>query len=192
MKNLKDMTLEELWQLFPIILTEHNPSYKLWYGEEKSQICKALQNRNICRINHIGSTAVCGLLAKPTVDILVELPADYDMDGITELIQALDWGLMSRNTSEKIMAFAKGYTPLGFADRVFHLHVKPHGDWGELYFRDYLRAHGNIAEQYGDLKRQLKDTFEHNRDAYTNAKTEFVLEYTRLARLEFYERYLPE
>jgi len=84
--------------------------------------------------------------------------------------------------------FMKGYTPYGFEDHVFHIHVRYSGDWDELYFRDYLLEHPGVAEEYGILKLKLKDKFEHDRDAYTDAKTEFISEVTRLARKEFGDR----
>lgn len=64
-KKLSEMNLEELWELFPIILCEHNPEYKEWYSEEKDKIEKIVGVSKIDRINHIGSTAVEGLIAKP-------------------------------------------------------------------------------------------------------------------------------
>jgi hypothetical protein len=70
--------------------------------------------------------------------------------------------------------------------------VKPPGDWGELYFRDYLRTHPDVARQYGVLKEKLKGQFEHNRDAYTAAKSDFVQKYMQLAREEFQEKYIPK
>jgi GrpB-like predicted nucleotidyltransferase (UPF0157 family) len=83
----------------------------------------------------------------------------------------------------------KGYTPEGFAERVFHLHVRPTGDSDELYFRDYLRAHSDIAREYERLKLALKEKFEHNRDAYTTAKSDFIKEYTQIAREELGDRH---
>lgn len=50
-----------------------------------------LQEQNICRISHIGSTSVDGLIAKPIVDILLELPHIYDLDTVTELLQRSNW-----------------------------------------------------------------------------------------------------
>jgi GrpB-like predicted nucleotidyltransferase (UPF0157 family) len=70
--------------------------------------------------------------------------------------------------------------------------VKTVGDWDELYFRDYLQVHPEIAEQYGVLKQSLKERFEHDRDAYTEAKTTFVQKYSQKARDEFGPRYLAE
>ena len=191
MKELKDMILEELWELFPIVLEEHNPAYKSWYKEEKDNLTKALCGHNFCRISHIGSTSVEGLIAKPIVDILLELNDDYDVKDMVSLLQGSGWILMAQNESEKTIDLNKGYTPSGFAEKVYHLHVKPSGDWDELYFRDYLRVHHDIARQYETLKLDLKKRFEHDCDAYTNSKSEFVIKYTQKARKEFGGRYLP-
>lgn len=191
MKELEDMSLEELWQLFPIILQNHNPSYALWYEEEKSSLMQTLQDFPVCRINHIGSTSVKGLIAKPIVDILLELSQDYDMDCALNRLQNRGWILMQKYDMQQTLDLNKGYTPAGFAEKVFHLHVKPLGDWDELYFRDYLQQHSGTARQYETLKQNLLKQFEHNRDAYTNAKSAFIIENTKKARLEFGKRYLP-
>ena len=86
----------------------------------------------------------------------------------------------------------KGYTPAGFSEKVYHLHVRALGDWDELYFRDYLRKYPKAARQYEELKRSLKEKYEHNRDAYTEAKTAFVQQYSQAAREEFGTRYLAK
>ena len=191
MKELKDMSLEELWQLFPIIVKEHNPNYKTWYEEEKINILKALCGCDICRINHIGSTSVEGLLAKPIVDILLELPHKYDMDCVTNKLENAGWIVMAVNHTDMTIDLNKGYTENGFAEKVYHLHVKPMGNWAELYFRDYLKEHEDIAKQYEELKKELKEKYEYDRDSYTNAKSEFVITYSKKAQEEFRGRYEP-
>ena len=191
MKELKDMSMEELWQLFPIILKEHNPKYQQWYAEEEQQLLRILQGVPICRINHIGSTAVAGLIAKPIIDILLELPQAYHMEGVIQRLQDGGWILMQKDVSEKTLDLNKGYTPHGFVEKVSHLHVKPAGDWSELYFRDYLRQYPCVARQYEALKQGLKERFEHDRDAYTNAKADFIYEQSQKAKLEYKKRYLP-
>lgn len=185
------MSLEELWLLFPIILKEHSPDYALWYDEEKQDLLDILHDYDVCRINHIGSTSVKGLIAKPIVDILMELPREYDIDKVAELLQSAGWIEMARNGHERTLDLNKGYTPAGFAEKVYHLHVKPSGDWGELYFKDYLRAYPDTAREYEALKSLLQKQYAHDRDAYTNAKSEFVMEYTQKAREEFGGRYMP-
>ncbi|GLC78543.1 GrpB family protein [Lacrimispora brassicae] len=191
MKELKDMSLEELWELFPIVLKEHNSDYAVWYEDEKRNLVGILNDYKVCRVNHIGSTSVNGLIAKPIIDILLELPNDYDIDIIASILQSEGWIVMARNTLENTLDLNKGYTPNGFAAKVFHLHIKPSGDWGELYFRDYLKKYPNVARQYEKLKLQLKKQFKYNRDAYTDAKSDFIMNFTQKAREELAELYLP-
>ena len=77
-KDLNEMSNEELWQLFPIILSPHNPEWPRRYKTEKELLIKTIGAENIVRINHIGSTAVPGLTAKPTIDILLEIQQKTD------------------------------------------------------------------------------------------------------------------
>ena len=86
---------------------------------------------------------------------------------------------------ETRLSFNKGYTPEGFAQRVFHLHLRFAGDADELLFRDYLRAHPEIAKEYEALKLSLWKPYEHDRDGYTAAKTLFVEKVTAAARVCF-------
>jgi GrpB-like predicted nucleotidyltransferase (UPF0157 family) len=191
-KTLSEMTLEELWRLFPIILREHNPNYKEWYLKEKEEIENILGLNQIMRINHIGSSAVEGLISKPTVDILLEIDSNTHLDKLTLKLENAGWTLMSLEKEPDLkISFNKGYTPDGFAEKVFHLHVRFLGDWDELYFRDYLLAHKEVAREYGELKQKLKEQYEYDRDGYTEAKTEFIRKWTKQARKDFNHRYLP-
>ena len=53
-KRLEEMSLEELWRLFPVILKEYDPAYPVWYEEERSRILKIVGKENIFRISHAG------------------------------------------------------------------------------------------------------------------------------------------
>lgn len=170
-KQLKDMTLEELWELFPIVLTPYDPHWAEWAEEEK-KIISALLYGFDKRITHIGSTAIPGIMAKPIVDILVEIPVETDKEEIRKIMEAEGYICMS--ASDTRMSFNKGYTPKGYAERVFHIHLHPMGDNDEIRFRDYLISHPDIAKEYERLKLSLLPKFKHNRDAYTEAKTGFV------------------
>lgn len=179
MKDLSEMTLDELWQLFPVVLSEHNPEWFAWYGDEKENLLSLL-GETVKRIDHIGSTSVPGLLAKPTVDILLQVSPETDADGLKKTLESGGWGLMQENGL--ILDLQKGYTPSGFAERVFHLHIKPVDDYDELYFRDYLKAHPDTANEYAALKRKLSVPYKHDRDGYTDAKTYFVRRVSAKAR----------
>ena len=184
-KKLSEMSLEELWQLFPIILTEHKDCWEEWYHEEEYLLKSAFSLGE--RISHIGSTAIPSIWAKPIVDILVEIPKGRSL--LCYKADIINCGYICMLQSENGMSFNKGYTENGFAKRVFHLHLRYAGDNDELYFRDYLIEFPDIAKEYEKLKISLWKKYEHNRDAYTNAKTEFVKKYTEKAKVLYGNRY---
>ena len=184
-KRLSEMTLEELWQLFPIYLIEHQPYWQEWYLEEESLLKAVLSSTE--RISHIGSTAIPSVWAKPIIDILVEIPKGSNLLDYKALI--INNGYICMSQSENGLSFNKGYTENGFAERVFHLHLRYSGDNDELYFRDYLIEYPEAAKEYEELKLRLWKKYEHNRDVYTNAKTELVKEYTEKARILYGKRY---
>ena len=179
-KKLSEMTLEELWQLFPIILTEHKDCWEKYYAEEADELKILLPQGT--KINHIGSTAVKGIWAKSIVDILIEVDETVRLAEVGTILQDNGWIKMSE--SERRMSFNKGYTESGFAEKVFHLHLRYMGDNDEIYFRNYLIAHPKTAKEYEALKLELWKRFEHDRDGYTEAKSEFVKKYTALAKEE--------
>jgi len=191
-KELSEMSLKELWELFPVILKEHNSKYKEWYEIEERQLLKCINNVDVKRINHIGSSAVEGLIAKPTVDILLEVDNNCDITKLIEILNKSSWILMSSEYEPDLrLVFNKGYTPDGFAEKVYHLHVRYMDAWDELYFRDYLLEHPDVAIQYGNLKLSLWKDYEYNRDGYTEAKSEFIMLYTEKAKLKYADRYIP-
>ena len=175
-KKLSEMTLEELWKLFPIILAPHDDRWAELYAEEMTALKNMLPDGTI--INHIGSTAVKNIWAKPIVDILVEV--NDNLPTIATTLQNNGWTKMS--DGETRMSFNKGYTEKGFAEKVYHLHLRKVGDNDEVFFRDYLNTHPEIAKEYELLKLGLWKKFEQDRDGYTKAKSEFVGKYTALAK----------
>ncbi len=186
-KKLEKMSLEELWQLFPIFLVEHNEMWGWWYDEERALILSALPNECIKRISHIGSTAISGIWAKNIVDILLEVNNEADLELVKSILISNGWLCM--NQTQTRITLNKGYTEQGFEERVFHLHIRIVGDNDELFFRDYLREHKEVAKKYETLKLSLWKKYEHDRDGYTDAKTDFIQKYTMLAKTEYGDRY---
>lgn len=170
-KALQDMTLEELWELFPIVLTPHQAQWKEWAKFEIESLSDILSEYTP-RINHIGSTAISGIQAKPIIDILVEIAPEVDRQRIKEEMEAAGYICMS--LSETRMSFNKGYTPDGYAEKVFHVHIHAIGDNEEITFRDYLNSNPSVAKEYERLKLSLLPKFKNNRDGYTDAKTAFI------------------
>jgi GrpB-like predicted nucleotidyltransferase (UPF0157 family) len=187
-KSLDEMTDKELSQLFPIILSEHRSVWKRNYLKERDVVVQAVGLHNIVRISHIGSTAVPGLIAKPTIDILVEI--NNNTNRLISNMQLRGHRYLEQpKKPPPHMMFIKGYTSEGFKGQAFHIHVRYSGDWNELYFRDYLLVHPEIADEYGKLKIELQKKYEHDRDGYTDAKTDFIKRITKLARAEIATRY---
>ena len=177
-KKLSEMTLKELWTLFPIVLTAHNEAWEAQYAEEAAALKKILPEGTV--LHHIGSTAVKGIWAKPIVDILAEVNGDLPQASAT--LQAHGWLQMSATDTR--ISLNKGYTESGFAERVFHLHLRLTGDADEVIFCGYLNAHPEVAKEYEALKLGLWKRYEHDRDGYTEAKTTFVQKHTALAKQE--------
>ncbi len=177
-KKLSEMTLEELWELFPIFLSEHKPYWAIWYRDEVAALKMILPPTVV--YYHIGSTAINGIFAKPIIDILLVVKCAGEMKDTADTLQKNGYIVMS--VSDERISLNKGYTENGFAERVFHLHIRLENDIDEIYFRDYLNAHPEIAKEYEELKMRLWKKFEHDRDAYTDAKTDFIKKYTQLAK----------
>ncbi len=181
----KDTDQERQARIYPIILCEYNPAWPQWFTAEKENLEWLIGSENIVRINHYGSTSVPGLTAKPTIDILLEIKESFDIEKLIALMLKEYICLRRQGNSlsehDQIMIL-KGYLPDGFAEKVFHIHVRYPGDWDELRFRDYLIAHPETAAEYAGLKRSLFEKYEHDRDGYTAAKTEFIRAVTEKAK----------
>lgn len=189
-KELSEMTLEELWDLFPIFLVAHNDKWNTYYEEIEIILKNILSECPIERISHIGSTAISGIWAKDIVDILIEVSKDSDMENTAKVME--ENGFIRMSTEMGRISFNRGYTKDGFADKVFHVHLRYTGDNDELYFRDYLNEHTQIAKEYETIKLHLWKRFKHNRDAYTNAKTEFIRKWTSEAKKVYTGKYYIE
>lgn len=184
-KSLSNMPLEELWELFPIEFTDYSKNFKTIYSNEQS-ILKSLLGKYINRISHIGSTSIKNIKTKPIIDILIEIDFD-NKDIVKDILLKNDYILMAE-TLEKI-SFNKGYTINGYADNVFHIHLKKYRDCDELYFKDYLNDNEQKAKEYEKLKFELYNRYKHNRNLYTDGKKEFVDEIVNLARKKYKNRY---
>ncbi len=186
-KALSEITLEELWQLFPIFLVPHKAEWAAWYAEAEAALRTALPDEFPCRLSHIGSTAVPGIQAKNIVDILLETE---DAARLSEAAAAAERvGFLRMQEEPRRISMNLGYTPYGFARKVYHLHLRIFGDNDELYFRDYLREYPSVRADYEAMKLTLWKQFEHDRDGYTEAKTAFIRANTAIARNLYGNRY---
>ena len=162
-------------------IVDYDPSWPGRFEEEATELRRALAAWLVGSIEHIGSTAISGLAAKPVIDIMAGVET---LDASRPAISAMaDLGYCYapyRPDSEHW--FCKPSPAL----RTHHLHLIPFESrrWTEaIAFRDYLRAHSQIATEYEGLKRQLAEKYRFDREAYTEAKGPFIARITGVALL---------
>ena len=171
-KPLEHMTLEELWELFPIFLVPYKSALSRRFAREKRYLYNHMTKKVVKRIEHIGSTAINDIQAKNIIDILMVIDGRKNMLEVAHQMKRLGYRIMDE--SENRISLNKGYTKHGFARDVFHVHLRRKDDIEEIYFRDYLNDHPELAKAYETLKLDLADLHRNNRDAYTDAKSKFV------------------
>ena len=174
---LGDMSFEELGKLFPIILEKHNPVWAKLFQAEQRKVLAAVGNAAIA-VYHIGSTSIPGIVAKPSIDMLMEITNDADLDFLKYSLQSIGYEFSAQpHKPAPHMMFMKGYTLNGFSGQTFHLHLryKPKsGTHAEIVFRNYLRKNPSACKEYEALKKGLKEKFPNDRESYTNGKAEFI------------------
>lgn len=202
-KKVSDLTPAEWQKAFPIVVEPYNPHWKDWYEAEMALILGAVDAGDVARINHIGSTAVEGLRAKPIVDILLEVDGCCHITRLIETLQSIGYGteILTRREDPMRLLLGKGMTAEGFAEKAFLLHVRYIGNWGELYFRDLLRADADVRDAYSNLKTSIlagiaDGTIERmpggQPNGYSQAKLSFVQQHTDAAKAAYADRYKPQ
>ncbi len=154
----------------PVEIVAYDPAWPAAYAAERERLAALLANG--VELHHFGSTAVPGLAAKPVID-MIALVDDLDAP-IAALVQ--------RGGYQYPQAFNATLTHRRFlcyptaAHRTHHLHLvdKPEELERRLRFRDRLRTDRALANEYAALKRALAERYRGDREAYTEAKGEFV------------------
>ena len=131
------------------------------------------------RIDHIGSTAVPGIAAKPILDVQISVASFEPLDAYRRPLEAA--GFVFRDGNPEL---TKRYFRERPGSERMHIHVRRSGSWAEqlaLLFRDYLRTHSEDADRYASAKRQLADQYRTDRRSYTDAKGPLIWEIMRRA-----------
>lgn len=189
-KDLDSLSTEELGKFFPVIIDNPNSEWKNLFEAEKNELIRILGQKIAVRIEHFGSTAIPNLRAKPTIDILVEIPKNESIKGkIIEKMKLEGYHYIPRkDCPPPYIMFVKGYTDEGIKEQSFHIHMAEEGHnglWDRLYFRDYLIDNIEIAKEYERIKQDLAKEFKYDREAYTEGKTDFILKITEKAKVKY-------
>lgn len=159
--------------MYLVEVTAYDPKWPQAFERIRAHVWPAVQHAAM-RMEHIGSTSVPGLRAKPTIDacIVVASPRDipYVVKGLAKIGYAHrgTMGVPDREAFEQPDATLPKH----------HLYASPRGSVNlknQLGLRDYLRAHPEVAREYGDLKTKLAERFPKDIDSYVAGKTDFIL-----------------
>jgi GrpB-like predicted nucleotidyltransferase (UPF0157 family) len=155
-----------------IVVVEYDPTWPTTFNSLRARVWPAVRDIAVS-IEHMGSTSVPGLAAKPVIDMSVALAsADRVSEGIERLetlgyVHRGDLGIEGREAFRSPAELP-----------AHHLYMCPAGSLGllnPLALRDYLRAHPDAAQAYGALKKSLAAEFPHDIDRYVGGKTDFVV-----------------
>ncbi len=157
-----------------IIIKEYDPKWPKFFDSERDQIMEAI-GHYVADIQHIGSTAVPGLAAKPVIDIMVGLRRLLDAQDCILPIEGMEYEYVPEFEDE--FPERRYFRKMQNGIRTHQIHMVEIGTdfWKRhLAFRDYLLKNPKTADEYAALKKELAKTFENDREAYTNAKTPFI------------------
>ena len=163
-----------------VILSPHRNAWARLFEEEKGRLNKAI-GTGVLDIQHVGSTSVPGLKAKPILDIGVAVENFEEAFTLVSHVEGLGYTYRGERGVARRHLFVKGPPE----NRTHHLHMLEamSGDWRTLLrFRDQLRIHPATAAAYQTLKEDLATKFGTNRKAYTDGKHDFIQKALREAR----------
>lgn len=164
----------------PIAVVEYDSGWPAAFEVEAKRFCGLIGPEKVRRVEHVGSTAVPGMAAKPVIDILVLVDDFAAVEAGRAPLEAAGYECFAGEEPWFIARDASGL-------RVAHIHVGLTCDESQtarLLFRDRLRTHPEIARAYADLKRALVIAYRGKREAYTAAKSDFINRETQIARDE--------
>lgn len=185
----------EIYKDDAIELVPYDPTWPTLAALIIQKLREILPTHHVLDIQHVGSTAIPGLLAKPIIDIQIAVDSlnAIKSQAISQL-KALGYAFWDENPDPTRLFFVKGMPPYG-DKREAHVHiVEPASKhWQDKrQFRDYLLAHPNTAHDYAQLKQALAETYRYDREQYTQSKTSFIEAVLRQASQDKPSRLTPK
>ncbi len=157
-----------------IIIKEYDPKWPKFFDSERDEIMEAI-GHYVADIQHIGSTAVPGLAAKPVIDIMVGLRRLLDAQDCILPIEGMEYEYVPEFEDE--FPERRYFRKIQSGIRTHQIHMVEIGTdfWKRtLLFRDFLLEHPDTAKDYATLKQELAVKFKNDREGYTKAKTPFI------------------
>jgi GrpB-like predicted nucleotidyltransferase (UPF0157 family) len=156
-----------------VVIVEYDPDWPLTFEEERESILGVV-GHIVLALEHIGSTAIPGLGAKPIIDMMAGVPGLSEAEECVLLLRSIGYTSVTPQPMELGMYYCLGKGPHSVG---YHLHLMKYKseEWEKhLLFRDYLRSHPNRAREYHELKKRLAALYGSERNKYTESKTSFI------------------
>ena len=164
-----------VWAFEAIEIKKPDPSWKEKGIREGEEVYNSLSAFGVKQVEHIGSTAIPNLPAKPIIDLMASIPSFELIDEIVENLTLHDWHYIPPVLDKQ--PWRRFFVKVKNDKRVAHLHLMQEGEkrWEkQIKFRNKLRTNSDLAEEYATIKSQLAHEFNNDREGYTVAKTEFI------------------
>ncbi len=164
----------------PLAIVDYDPQWPTRYADEQRRLLDVL-GAIVLGIEHIGSTSVPQLVAKPIIDISIGVRDRADVTPYVAALGNLGYAEIPILSAFQRRLFSKG----PYNEGTHHVHVTDYGSdiWAQpILFRDYLRAHPAVAKAYGDVKRAVAAKHQNDLDGYHDEKTPLIVQIMEQAR----------
>ncbi|WP_172251360.1 GrpB family protein [Saccharibacillus deserti] len=166
------------WPIWATEAVEIKPSNPAWAAAgkwEAEHLHKLLSPHGVREVEHIGSTSIPGLPAKPILDLMAKIPSYDQLEAVIARLQQEDWHYVPLELDGH--EWRRFFVKVESDRRKCHLHLMQEHEerWDiQLRFRDLMRQQPESVRQYAELKRDLAGRYTDDREAYTRAKSGFI------------------
>ena len=164
-----------VWAYEKIDIKNPDPMWKNKGLREKEELSNLLSAFSVKKVEHIGSTSIANLPAKPIIDLMASFPSLESIHEIVKTLSVHDWHYVPPELDKQ--PWRKFFVKVKNDKRVAHLQLMHEGEerWEKhLEFRNKLRSNVYLAEEYAIIKCRLAQEFNNDREGYTEAKTAFI------------------
>ncbi|WP_137789159.1 GrpB family protein [Bacillus sp. E(2018)] len=164
-----------VWAYEKIEVIKPDPNWNKQGVSEREELSYLLSTFGVNQVEHIGSTSIPNLPAKPIIDVMALIATFQHIHEIDDVLHAHDWHYVPPELDKQ--PWRRFFVKVENDKRIAHLHLMLEGEerWNQiLEFREKLRANAHLVKEYAALKSHLAKVYVNDRERYTEAKTAFI------------------